>query len=453
LIYVTNETTNSVLVFEEAPTGSFTQIDSITLEGQMPGPILVLPDGRLVIGHRSSHDIEVLDPTASPGGRTVARTDTEGLPFDLVLGNGEILIPTFVPSVQLGSEGFNRLLRVGLTDFQVSGHLFEDVGTDYVDTDVGGSLLAVVAASSGTVILADVATGDQVDNVVVAPSAPTATPQDSIFVAGAGGEPAKLYVVNYFRETLRPILLDSGPPFAIGNEIALSWSGQPRVPLSGDLTPEEDGDWFFRSVNLFGAGPTTPNRVSCSTCHVDGASDNLPRRRQAPPGWGLADTAPYGWNGNQEVLFDLITGAINRHNSSGTTPPPGADQLVLSFMEALQPPSSIYLTPDGGLTPAAQAGKALFEGAAGCSGCHAAPIFIPQPPDPPTIEDGIGTGLVPANVPSLRGAWATAPYLHDGSAQTLLDVLTINPGDVHGMLAAPLTPRQRELLVAYLQTL
>jgi len=453
LIYVTNETSNSVLVFEEAPLGRFTQIDSIPLEGQMPGPLLVLSDGRLVVGHRSSHDIEVLDPTAPPGSQTVVRTDTGGLPFDLVLANGEILIPTFVPGSVPGFEGFNRVLRVRVTDFQVLGHLFEDVGTDYVDIDVAGSLLAVVAASSGTVILADSATGNQLDNIELAPSAPTATPQDSVFVPGTDGDPTKLYVVNYFRETVRPILLSLGPPFVLGDEIPLSWSGQPRVPLSGDLTPEEDGDWFFRSVNLFGANALSPNRVSCSTCHIDGASDNLTRRRQAPPGWGLAESAPYGWNGNQQVLSDVIAGAVNRHNSAGTSPPTGADALVLSFMEALQPPASIYLTIDGGLTPAAQAGKTLFEGVAGCSGCHAAPDFIPTPPNPLTIEEGIGTGLAPANVPSLRGAWATAPYLHDGSAQTLLDVLIINPSDVHGMLAAPLTPVQRELLVEYMKTL
>jgi MYXO-CTERM domain-containing protein len=49
-------------------------------------------------------------------------------------------------------------------------------------------------------------------------------------------------------------------------------------------------------------------------------------------------------------------------------------------------------------------------------------------------------------VPTLRGAHATAPYLHDGSAETLTDAL----GEAH---AGRLTARQTTLLVAYLSEL
>jgi cytochrome c peroxidase len=126
---------------------------------------------------------------------------------------------------------------------------------------------------------------------------------------------------------------------------------------------------------------------------------------------------------------------------------------VLAFLNALAPPTSPFLRPDGTLSPAAQAGKALFEGVAQCAGCHAAPLFIPEPSDPPTIDEGIGTGLAPINVPSLWGVWATAPYLHDGSAQTLMDALIQNPNDVHGTITSSLTQLQLERLVAYLKTL
>jgi cytochrome c peroxidase len=60
---------------------------------------------------------------------------------------------------------------------------------------------------------------------------------------------------------------------------------------------------------------------------------------------------------------------------------------------------------------------------------------------------------VPANVPSLRGIWATAPYLANGSAASLLDVLTLNPNDLHGQLSTGLTSEQLDQLVAYLLTL
>jgi cytochrome c peroxidase len=68
--------------------------------------------------------------------------------------------------------------------------------------------------------------------------------------------------------------------------------------------------------------------------------------------------------------------------------------------------------------------------------------------------DGPGERLGPAfDTPSLRGLWDSAPYLHDGSAPTLRDVLTTrNAGDRHGTTST-LTPQQIDDLVAYLRSL
>ena len=61
--------------------------------------------------------------------------------------------------------------------------------------------------------------------------------------------------------------------------------------------------------------------------------------------------------------------------------------------------------------------------------------------------NGLLTGI---DTPTLRGVWATAPYLHDGSAPTLLDVLTTaNPTNAHGATSG-LTSTQINQLVAYL---
>jgi len=57
------------------------------------------------------------------------------------------------------------------------------------------------------------------------------------------------------------------------------------------------------------------------------------------------------------------------------------------------------------------------------------------------------------NTPSLVGVGATAPYLHDGSAQSLRELLTTgNPGDRMGR-TSHLSPRDIDALVAYLETL
>ena len=57
------------------------------------------------------------------------------------------------------------------------------------------------------------------------------------------------------------------------------------------------------------------------------------------------------------------------------------------------------------------------------------------------------------DVPSLLEAYRTAPYLHDGRAATLKDVLTThNQAGQHGK-AKTLSPQEIDDLVAYLQSL
>ncbi|MEM7205522.1 MAG: beta-propeller fold lactonase family protein [Planctomycetota bacterium] len=455
-IYVSNQTANAILRWRETVIGTFTPLPSLPVLGDDPEALVVLPDGRLLVGNRGTFDLEAIDPAAAVGATTVARTALTGLAFDLILSaaGDEVLVPTCVLQPIAGVDGVNALLRVRVSDFVVVGSALLNSGTDYVDVDRLGDVVAVTGAGSGSAVVADADTLAELDVVDLAPGQPNATPQDAALVRGPGGAPTKLYVVNQFRETVRPVLLGAAPPFALGAEIAMAHSGVPRVALSGALTPEEDGEWFFRSVEFFNGSATNPNPVTCQTCHVDIASVNLSNRngRQSPAMWGLGDTAPYASRGTQTSLLQVIQSAFRGHGRIGGALPAGADRLMQTFLGGFAPPESIYRQPDGSLTAPAAAGKAIFAGIA-CTTCHAEPAFIPLPPTPLTLTLGIGTGLIPANVPSLRGAWSTPPYLHDGSAVTLRDVLTINPLDVHGLLAGGLSPTQLDQLVAYLQSL
>ena len=57
------------------------------------------------------------------------------------------------------------------------------------------------------------------------------------------------------------------------------------------------------------------------------------------------------------------------------------------------------------------------------------------------------------DVPSLREIWRTAPYLHDGRAATIRDVLTtFNPEGHHGG-AVHLTDEELAQLIEYVKTL
>ena len=118
---------------------------------------------------------------------------------------------------------------------------------------------------------------------------------------------------------------------------------------------------------------------------------------------------------------------------------------------------SPYRNPDGSLTADGIAGKAVFA-KLGCDFCHGGAEFTDSARgrlhDVGTITalSGMHAGgpLLGIDTPTLLGVWETPPYLHDGSAATLRDVLTTrNPADLHGYVSA-LPSQQVDQLVAYL---
>jgi len=458
-VYVANETRNAVLVYTEAPLGTFTAAGSIPLRSTSPGPLLVLPSGRLAVGMRTENVIEILDPKARAGSTTVASTSISGTPYELAWSGTDVLIPTFVVLGEDRTPGFNRVLRMHPTNFKITGDLFSNIATDYSSiavrpTTQAASLIAVGAAGTGTALVANGANGALLDHVQLTYGYPDGTPQDLAIVnSPTSGLPAKIYVVDLFRETVLPILLGNGPPYGRGAEIALAWSGQVRVPFSGALSAAEDGEWTFRSVTAFGGQAFAPNPVTCNVCHTEGASDNSRiHNSQVPAVWGAIETLPYFWDGSVPTIDNLVNGALLLHNHTGVIPPVGTKASILSFLNELQAPASIFLKQDGKMTPDQAAGKRVFEGDANCVSCHAGSAFIPPEGSPRTIEAGIGTGLVPANVPSLRGAWASAPYLNQGQAKTLTDVFKLNPADAHGQSVSGLSRTQLRQLVEYLKS-
>ena len=70
----------------------------------------------------------------------------------------------------------------------------------------------------------------------------------------------------------------------------------------------------------------------------------------------------------------------------------------------------------------------------------------------------VGTGTDndkdrPFDTPTLREVWRTAPYLYDGRAVTIKEVLTTyNKDDAHG-ITSNLTKEEIELLALYVNTL
>jgi len=137
------------------------------------------------------------------------------------------------------------------------------------------------------------------------------------------------------------------------------------------------------------------------------------------------------------------------------------DALAAYVSSLLAVHPSPYRNPDGSMTQDALTGQALFHSVElGCAACHLGENFTDSSlrtfmlHDVGTIKESsgqrLGERLNGIDTPTLKGIWETAPYLHDGSAATLMDVITThNFDDLHGR-TSHLTQQEKEQLVAYL---
>lgn len=196
--------------------------------------------------------------------------------------------------------------------------------------------------------------------------------------------------------------------------------------------------------------------VTCGTCHPDGGDDGLvwflhtrnvePKLRRTPAAWGARPSlAPFHWNGELPDARALAESTI-RELMEG-------DALLVD-LDAIGAWMAEAPTPPGRPIDAAE-GRALFESSeVGCASCHAGELASDA-----RTHDVLAPSADPlaaiaeVDTPSLRGVRARPPFLHDGRAATLLDVLTVhNEGDRHGR-TSHLSQGELEALARYLETL
>lgn len=124
-----------------------------------------------------------------------------------------------------------------------------------------------------------------------------------------------------------------------------------------------------------------------------------------------------------------------------------AVDAYLKTMKAVPSPHLVK----GRLSSAAERGRDLYEKAK-CGVCHPSPLRT----DLKEYDVGTGTGLDEGetfDTPSIIEVWRTAPYLHDGRAATIEEVLTkFNPQNKHGE-TGNLTQEQLHDLAQYVLSL
>jgi len=246
-----------------------------------------------------------------------------------------------------------------------------------------------------------------------------------------------------------------------------------RVPAPTDnpTTPEkvELGKWLFFDPRLSG-----DNEMSCATCHMpekgyaDGLSlspgaGGIPLKRNTQTCLNVGFLPSYFWDGraasleeqalapiessaemNQnlddlEVELAAIPGYVHAFkNVFGTQPNrDGVAKALAAFQRTLVTgPSAVdrYLAGDReALSKEAKRGLELFRGEAGCIDCHHGPLLsdgefyrlgVAHADHGRSGVTGKKSDRYRFRTPSLRNVADTAPYMHDGSLQTLDDVVT-----------------------------
>jgi cytochrome c peroxidase len=200
--------------------------------------------------------------------------------------------------------------------------------------------------------------------------------------------------------------------------------------------------------------------LSCGTCHPDTRADGL--------NWDLLNdglgnpknTRSMVWSDRTPPVMSLgVRASMEVATEKGfvfiqfRTMESNDVDKVRAYLRSLEPESSPYLV-NGKLFDKAKKGKTIFEDAkTGCVQCHPAPLFT----DLKMYDVGTGHELDRDNTkfdnPACVELWRTAPFLHDGSAVTLKDLLTTeNKGDRHGK-TSHLGQEDVDALVEYLLSL
>lgn len=249
-----------------------------------------------------------------------------------------------------------------------------------------------------------------------------------------------LYVGLYYSDVLNKVDLNSAKVEKIG------------IGGNEKLNEMRLGDLYFHDASL-----CFQKWLSCTTCHTEVRSDAL--------NWDLLNDGMGNPKQSKSMLFAHFTPpcmitAIRKDANIAVrkgiqyiqfTRRPEKDAVAIDkYLSSLRPVRSPHLV-GGKMSEAAERGEMLFEEAK-CSHCHSGEYLTDMK------RHDVGSGLneyegFAFDTPTLREVWRTAPYLYDGRAKTVFEMLKkFNKGNKHGITSKMSDDDLRDL-EAYVLTL
>jgi len=242
------------------------------------------------------------------------------------------------------------------------------------------------------------------------------------------------------------------------------------IDLGGpsEITLVRHGERIFHS-----AANTFNRQFSCHSCHPDGGVDGITYDIE-PDGIGLnpvdnrslrgvLDTAPFKWTGKNPTLARQCGPRLAVFFTRVDPFTPDQVEALERYICTIPRNPNRHRALGAQLTPAQRRGRALFERGFTntgepipegnrCITCHPPPYYTKR--ELAFVGEGswLDTQAI-FDIPHLTNIYETAPYMHDGRADTLEEIWTrFNPKDEHGA-TNDMTKDQLNDLIEYLKTL
>jgi YVTN family beta-propeller protein len=230
------------------------------------------------------------------------------------------------------------------------------------------------------------------------------------------------------------------------------------VPLNPGAEPTRlrRGEMYFNDATLCFQG-----WQSCASCHDEDArvdslnwdllNDGIGNPKNTKSLVLCYQTPPVMSLGVRATANIAVRSGIE--NSLATKLPEEVPAAMDEWLQSLKPAPGPKLV-DGRLSEAAQRGEKVFRSSeTRCATCHEPGLFTDLHSYDVGTQGPFDRRDKEFDTPTLVELWRTSPYLHDGSAATVRDVLTTrNAKDEHGT-TSHLSARQMDDLVEYLLSL
>ncbi len=246
--------------------------------------------------------------------------------------------------------------------------------------------------------------------------------------------------------------------------VAIYFSGQvgilnaatPAIEKFINVGTQPEESWVRQGERIFhDASRTLQSWLSCVSCHYEARSDGL--------AWDLLNDGAGNPKNSHTMFYSPNTPPVMSHGVRANAaaaitaglkgfefamPTAGEEEALGNYLNSLT--AEPYNKAGAQKSESAKRGAAVFT-KAGCDTCHSGKFYTDLKPHDVGTKGKLDLASDTAEIYTytLADLWRSAPYLHDGSAPTLKDVLTTkNVGDRHGKTST-LTAAEIDDLVQY----